>query len=162
MNVGVNDQNHYDELDDVTHYFQGSYTRSVDDGGRFNLPFRFRKCGGAAGEESFVVTQGPDGLLVLMPHTEWLRAFQRLRRSKLDKKKREELRRLSHNSEIVVPDGQGRVKVDPEALAQYGIQEKILIIGMGSFMELWNPNKHADHHASLTDPDQEFLDDFFR
>jgi MraZ protein len=150
-----------DGIEDVTYYYQGSYTRSVDEGGRFNLPFRFRRSGGSAGDEKFVLTEGPDRILCLMPHTEWLRAFKRIRRQGLDEKRRQELRRQSHNSEIMTPDSQGRIKVSPETLDRYGIGDKILVMGMGHYLELWNPEKHAKHQASLEKPDQGFMNEFF-
>jgi len=150
-----------DGIEDVTYYYQGSYTRSVDDNGRFNLPFRFRRSGGSAGDEKFVLTEGPDRILCLMPHTEWLRAFKRMRRQGLDARRRQELRRQSHNSEVLTPDNQGRIKVPPAVLESFGIGEKVLVMGMGHYLELWNPNKHADHQSSLAEPDQDFMNAFF-
>ncbi len=157
----MSDRDAKERDDDATYYFQGSYTRSVDEKGRFNLPYRFRRSGGAVGDEEFVLTEGPDHILCLMPHTEWLRAFQRIRRQKLTRKTREELRRQSHNSAIVVPDSQGRIKVDTETLNRHSIAERVLVMGMGHYLELWNPDRHAEHHAGLSDATPEFLDEFF-
>jgi hypothetical protein len=47
----VSDRDAKERDDDATYYFQGSYTRSVDEKGRFNLPYRFRRSGGAVGDE---------------------------------------------------------------------------------------------------------------
>jgi len=149
------------EFEDASYYFQGSYVRSVDEKGRFNLPFRFRRSGGAAGDEKFVLALGPDKVLCLMPHTEWLRAFQRMRRKGLNEKSRRELRRQSHNSEVLTPDSQGRITVSPEILAHHGIGEKIRVLGMGHYLELWDPAKHSAHHKALPDPDPEFMNELF-
>ncbi len=105
--------------------FHGSYTRSVDKKGRFNLPFRFRNSGGSDSAERYVVTDGPDGTLTLLPYGEWLKAFQKVRSAGSGKSLRTELRRLSFNSRLVEPDAQGRIMVSPELLTQVGNEEKV-------------------------------------
>ena len=71
--------------EDLGYCFHGSYARSVDKKGRFNLPFRFRR-DGAVGDEKYVVSNGPDGTLTLLPYQEWLHAFTRLRQQKSDRR----------------------------------------------------------------------------
>lgn len=146
---------------DVTFGFQGSYVRSVTKKGRFNLPFRFRQTGVDPFQERWVVADGPDGTLCLMPHVEWVRAFQHIRNRKFNRTLRDELRRQSHNSEVLTPDSQGRLVVNPETLARYQITDQVLVLGMGHYLELWNPKRHAEHQAGLPPPDPDFMDEFW-
>ncbi len=157
----MTDNTQNQRLEEVTFGFQGSYTRSVDQKGRFNLPFRFRRTGLDPADEKYVVADGPDNTLCLMPHLEWMRAFQRIRKRKLNRELRHGLRRQSHNSEVLEPDSQGRILVSPETLARCGISGKVLVLGMGHYLELWDPDRHADYHASVTEPDPDFMDEFY-
>ena len=153
-----------DELnrhDESASCFHGSYTRSVDAKGRFNLPFRFRRSGSVHADERYVVSDGPDGTLNLLPYVEFVAAFNRARRRKPGQGQRTELRRISHNSRVVEPDAQGRIAIAPDFLAPYGITGKVLVIGMGNYMELWDPEQFAAQQASLAPPDSAFMDEFY-
>ena len=146
---------------ETTFVFHGSYTRAVDGKGRFNLPFRFRNAGGLGAAESYIVAEGPDGTLTLLPYTEWLRAFQKMRQQRPGKTLRAELRRLSHHSRVVEPDAQGRVMVAPEFLARVGVEKKVLVLGVGHYLELWDPERFAEYQATQPEADEEFMDAFF-
>lgn len=142
--------------------FHGSYTRSVDTKGRFNLPFRFRQSGPGPAEEKYVVSRGADGSLSLLPYSIWIANFNRLRQGTPGKDLRGNLRRMSLASKTVEPDAQGRVAIPPEILAANGIGKRITVVGMGSYMELWSPEALAQLEAGLEDPDAGFLDEFYR
>jgi MraZ protein len=141
--------------------FHGSYTRSVDAKGRFNLPFRFRRSGPAHADERYVVSDGPDGTLNLLPYGEFVAAFNRARGLKRGQGQRAELRRISHNSRVVEPDSQGRIAIAPDVLAPYGIGRKVLVVGMGNYMELWDPDSFTAQHEGLAPPDSAFMDEFY-
>jgi MraZ protein len=133
----------------------------VDTKGRFNLPSPFRRAGPSHATERYVVTDGPDGTLNILPYIEFLRAFERVRQRRPGRELRDELRRLSHNSRVVEPDAQGRVAVPSEFLERIGVSRRILVVGMGRYLELWDPDRFAAHEASLGAADQEFLDELF-
>lgn len=141
--------------------FHGSYDRSVDKKGRFNLPFRFRQ-GGPEMDEKYVVTGGADGSLALQPYSEWIANFNRMRQGKPGPELRRNLRRMSRGSTIVEPDSQGRIAVNPEILGRVGITGKVTVVGMVSYMELWDPTTLEKVEASGEDPDAGFLDEFYR
>ena len=151
------------ELPPPAFTFHGQYSRSVDAKGRFNLPFRFRKGGPDTGEERYVVMQGPDGGLTVHPHAVWVEAYNRLRSGPPSPELRRNLRRMSLNSRMIEPDSQGRVAVPVDLLASVGIQKKILVVGVGSYMELWNPESLADEgDADPAALDAGFQNEFFR
>ncbi|MFT5233299.1 MAG: MraZ protein [Candidatus Krumholzibacteriia bacterium] len=142
--------------------FNGSYVRSVDVKGRFNLPFKFLRGGSGPEEEKFVVARGADDSLSLMPHSVWMANFNRLRQEGAPGPKlRNYLRKMSSQSQTVEPDGQGRVAVSSEMLKAIGIDKKIEIVGMGEHMELWDPDALVKANA-VTDDESEYDNQFFR
>jgi MraZ protein len=141
--------------------FTGSFERAVDAKGRFNLPYPFRRSFQGQADERYVVTEGPDDTLALLPHGEFVAAFNRLRERQPGSALRDELRRLSHNSRIVEPDAQGRVAVPTEFLARIGVSKRVLVLGVGNRLELWEPDRWAAHSAGLGEPDRELMDEFF-
>lgn len=141
--------------------FHGSYTRAVDAKGRFALPFRLRQAGADQIEEKYMVSRGADGTLSLQPYEIWVANFNRLRSEEPSQKLRDYLRRMSANSTQVTVDAQGRVAIAPEKLAEYGIDKKITVLGVGSYMELWSPEALAARGQDNAD-DAAFDDEFFR
>jgi len=141
--------------------FHGSHTRAVDAKGRFNLPFKFLRGGSGPEEAKFVVSKGADGSLSLLPHSVWLANFNRLRQGEPGPELRAYLRRMSTGSKVVEPDSQGRVAVNAEILSEFGITRKITIVGMGNYMELWDPTALAAFNAE-SEGDAAFNDEFFR
>lgn len=142
--------------------FHGAYERAVDAKGRFNLPFRFRKGGGAAEDEKYVVTPGADGNLSVFPLEEWEKTFQRIKSQSSAAEWRARVRQISARSFDLVPDAQGRVSVPLDLLAAAGIGRRIKVVGMGHSMELWDPERFDAGQQDLTDLDPEFMNEFFQ
>jgi len=141
--------------------FHGSHTRAVDAKGRFNLPFKFLRGGSGPEEDKFVAAKGADGSLTLLPLSVWVANFNRLRQGNPGPELRAYLRRMSTSSKVVEPDSQGRVAVSTEMLAKFGIDKKITIVGVGSYMELWDPATLGAMNAEV-DNDTAFDNEFFR
>lgn len=141
--------------------FHGSYTRSVDAKGRFALPFRFRQGGSLPGDEKYVVARGADGSLSLLPHAVWIANFSRMRKDKSGRQLRANKRKMSIASLVVEPDSQGRVAVPVEKLKEFGISKKITVLGMGSYMELWDAEALAKLNAESDEVDDDFMDQFY-
>jgi len=147
---------------DAPYTFHGDYTRAVDAKGRFNLPFRFRQGGSAPGEEEeYVVSKGTDGTLAVHPHAAWIATFERMRKGDPGSRLRANLRLMSIGSKKVSPDAQGRIQVSPELLASVGIKDKVTVVGMGSYMELWSPEALDAATAHDEGPDEGFMDAFY-
>ncbi|MFO7609401.1 MAG: hypothetical protein R6X35_09435 [Candidatus Krumholzibacteriia bacterium] len=142
--------------------FHGDYTRAVDAKGRFNLPFRFRQGGSGPGDEKYVVAKGADGSLAIHPHEVWMANFERMRQGEPGPRLRANLRAMSRGSKTIEPDAQGRVQVPPELLASVGIANKITVVGMGGYMELWSPDSLDRTMSGDEGPDAGFMDEFYR
>lgn len=142
--------------------FHGAYERAVDAKGRFNLPFRFRRGGGAAEDEKYVVTPGADGNLAVFPLEEWERTFRRIKSRSSAAEWRARVRQISARSFDLVPDSQGRVSVPMELLEAAGIGRRIKVVGMGQSMELWDPERFASSQQDMSDADPEFMNELFQ
>ena len=142
--------------------FHGSYTRAVDAKGRFALPFRFRQGGSVPVEEKYVVSQGADGSLSLLPYAVWIANFHRMRQGEAGPALRANMRKMSLASTVVEPDSQGRVAVPVETLAASGISKKITVVGMGNYMELWDVESLAQLNSGSDKVDPGFMDEFYR
>ncbi len=141
--------------------FHGSFERAVDGKGRFNLPFRFQRAGSEAGVEKYVASEGPDGLLTVFPYGEWRRMFERLRAGSASPERRALVRRLSHGSHVLEPDSQGRVMAPPEFLSRAGIASRVLVVGMGHYMEIWDPERFGRVQEATPAPDPDYMEGFY-
>ena len=63
---------------------------------------------------------------------------------------------------VIEPDVQGRVAVSSEMLGTVGIARKVSVVGVGSYMELWDPEALADGGPGETTLDEGFVNEFFR
>ncbi len=142
--------------------FTGEYTRAVDAKGRFNLPFRFRKSAPGAEDERYVLTTGPDGSLALMPFAVWLDNFNRVRQGPASRERRDFLRLMSRSSHELTPDSQGRIAVPARFLEAAGVTRKISVVGVGNYMELWDPESLPALMNSPQETNEELSNEFYR
>lgn len=119
--------------------FYGNYSSKVDEKGRFNIPARFRREFGVEGGESFVITKGPDGYLLLYAPEGWKAFQEKLSALPPGPDKKDTIRYYSSNSRLLTLDKQGRVGVPREYLTQYGIETEAVLVGLLDYIEVWNP-----------------------
>ncbi len=148
--------------------FYGSHTRKVDAKGRFHLPFQFRSGKPVADEaeeeirdDQYMISPGPHDSTALTPLAIWLKRFH----TRYDGQSKDEFiknkRFMSLGSSLLVPDKQGRVAIPLSFKTVMGVDKEVVIVGMGSNMELWAPGKISGSDASGQAPSEEYLIDFF-
>ena len=148
-------------ISEKVYCFHGAYERAVDAKGRFNLPFRFIKQGGESADQQYVTTAGPETSLSIFPREEWTKAFIRAKKKSPDPRWQAQVRTMSADSQDLTPDAQGRVAVSLDFLKRAGIGRKVLVVGMGHYMELWDPDTFRKGQEALTPPGQDFKNEFF-
>ncbi|MCB0238022.1 MAG: division/cell wall cluster transcriptional repressor MraZ [Anaerolineae bacterium] len=136
--------------------FFGRYEHSLDSKGRLTLPSEY------AGDlaAGVVLTRGMENCVYLFPKAEFERISGRLSTlSMTDSRVRKLKRWLFSNAQMTEPDRQRRVIV-PQRLREIArITDKVLIAGMDSYIELWQPEAWDEHDLLL---EQEAADeDFF-
>ncbi len=148
----------------VTYY--GSHTRKVDVKGRFHLPFQFRGEKAEAEvedgtQEEYMISPGPHGSWALMPLAVWEKKFSVRAEGQSKDDLLLNIRRMSRQSYQTTPDKQGRIAIPPLVKGPLGVEKEILIVGMGSFMELWAPEKADGEDAEIAMPSNDYLFEFF-
>ena len=112
-------------------------------------------------EDRYVVNRGPGGVLTLVPYSVWLEKFRTMAADKSPAERREARRKMSLASQVVEPDQQGRIAVAKSSLDEAGIDRKIAMVGMGDYIELWNPEALERTAGADDEIDADVLDAFY-
>ena len=117
--------------------FLGEYVHTTDDGGRLTIPARFRP-GLKAG---LVITRGLDRCLAIYPLEEWEQLAARVSGLPITNRRARALRRrFFANASDATLDKQGRVLVPPRLREYAGLDCEVVITGLDTYIELWNPD----------------------
>jgi MraZ protein len=120
----------------------GKYAHTLDSKGRVAIPLRFRET--LINDDSRRVTllQGFEGCIFCYGADELEKILARLSTQAFDRKEiRELLRWLSSAGSVVDIDAQGRIQLNEEQRAVAGLQKEVLLIGAGSRIEIWSPER---------------------
>jgi len=124
--------------------FQGATSLSLDAKGRLSVPTRLRD---ALGESSgqLTITKHPHGCLMIFPRSEWERFRERI--AALPMQAQWWKRIFLGNAMDVDMDATGRVLISPELRAAGGLIKEAVLLGMGSYLELWDAQAYAAQEA---------------
>jgi len=93
------------------------------------------------GEGRVTLTKHPDGCLLLFPRPEWETFRARVAQLPMDA---HWWRRIFLGSAADVElDSAGRILVSPELRTAAGIEKEVMLLGMGSHLELWDAASYA-------------------
>jgi MraZ protein len=121
--------------------FQGASSLNLDAKGRMSVPAKHRDALLVQGEGRVTLTKHPDGCLMLFPRPEW-EAF-RARVAQLPMDAHWWRRIFLGNATELDLDGAGRILVSPELRSAAGIEREVILLGMGSHLELWDAATYA-------------------
>jgi MraZ protein len=121
--------------------FQGASALNLDAKGRMSVPARHRDALLLQGEGRVTLTKHPDGCLLLFPRPEW-EAF-RARVAQLPMDAHWWRRIFLGNAAEIDLDGAGRILIAPELRNAANIEREIMLLGMGSHLEIWDANTYA-------------------
>jgi MraZ protein len=121
--------------------FQGASALNLDAKGRMSVPAKHRDALLVQGEGRVTVTKHPDGCLMVFPRPEW-EAF-RARVAQLPMDAHWWRRIFLGNATELDLDSAGRILVSPELRSAAGIQREVILLGMGSHLELWDAATYA-------------------
>ncbi|RME60565.1 MAG: transcriptional regulator MraZ [Caldilineae bacterium] len=119
--------------------FLGEYVHSLDNKGRLTIPARFRD----QLATGLVVTRNPaGGCLWVMPLDEWQAMAERVSSLPMTDQRSALLRRaLFSAAEELKPDKQGRILISQRLRDFAKIDGEVLVAGMNTYIELWNPEE---------------------
>jgi len=116
--------------------FQGASALNLDAKGRMSVPAKHRDALLVQGEGHITLTKHPDGCLLLFPRPEWENFRSRVAQLPMDA---HWWRRIFlGNAAEVDLDSAGRILVSPELRSAAGIEKEVMLLGMGSHLELWD------------------------
>lgn len=114
----------------------GEFRHALDEKGRFLVSAKLREALG----QPFYAAKGFDGCLVLYPQEEYYKKLDDYK--SLGIKFNATYRDFMRNSAEIVPDKQFRALI-PQKLRDYaGFSDNIVLVGMGSYVEVWNADKY--------------------
>ncbi|MEY3865127.1 MAG: hypothetical protein RL234_618 [Pseudomonadota bacterium] len=105
------------------------------------MPTRHRDALMVQGEGRVTLTKHPDRCLLLFPRPEW-EAF-RTRIAQLPMDAHWWRRIFLGNAAEIDLDSAGRILVSPELRSAAGLDREIMLLGMGSHLEIWDANTYA-------------------
>ena len=116
--------------------FQGASSLSLDAKGRLSVPTRHRDVLSATANGQLTITKHPDGCLMIFARPEWEKFRERI--GSLPMSAQWWKRIFLGNAMDVEIDATGRVLVSPELRAAAGVAKEAVLLGMGSYFELWD------------------------
>ena len=116
--------------------FQGASSLSLDAKGRLSVPTRHREVLSATASGQLTITKHPHGCLMIFARPEWEKFRERI--NSLPMSAQWWKRIFLGNAMDVEMDATGRVLVSPELRAASGITKESVLLGMGSYFELWD------------------------
>lgn len=125
--------------------FQGASFLALDAKGRLSVPVRHRETLGASHSGQFTLTKHPHGCLMVFPRNEWEKFRERI--ASLPMQAQWWKRIFLGNAMDVEMDATGRVLVSPELRKAAGISKDAVLLGMGSYFELWDAATYAAQEA---------------
>ena len=112
----------------------GTYNHTVDDKGRVVMPVKFKKELGL----EFIITAGYDKTLIVMSNDEWDNFCNRFNNAP-PSKVRDIKRFFVGNMAEVTTDKQGRMQIPQRLRNKVGIEEEVVLVGVGDMVEIWTP-----------------------
>ncbi len=128
--------------------FKGTYTSTIDPKRRLKLPKKLRDASPPSSNDSFIMGAGYDGCIFIYPKEEWDKQEKKLRSLKVDlEEHRFYEREFIPKSEDVRIDRAGRLTISQRLLdhAQIKPKEDVLILGILSRIEVWNPEVYQTY-----------------
>ena len=131
------------EQQGVETVFQGASSLSLDAKGRLSVPTRHRDALSAQAAGQLVITKNPDGCLMVFPRPAWEKFSAHIATQGQWAK-----RIYLGNAMDVEMDGTGRALVSPELREFAGLTKDAVLLGMGSYFELWDKATYEAKEAA--------------
>ena len=109
------------------------------------MPTRHRDFLSATAAGQLTITKHPHGCLMVFPRPEWEKFRERIAALPMDAQWWKRI--FLGNAMDVEMDGTGRVLVSPELREAAGISKEAVLLGMGSYFELWDKSTYDAQEA---------------
>jgi MraZ protein len=128
--------------------FLGRFSHNLDAKGRLAIPAKFR----GALADGLVVTRGIDRCLSVYPLIAWQILAERISALSISDPDARQFKRMvfaeAMDEEL---DAQGRIVVPPELRRYAGIEREAIVVGMNTYVEIWDPARWSALSATVED-----------
>ena len=145
-------------------FFIGEYECKLDSKGRLVLPSKVKANLPEVSTNALVIRKGFDPSLILYPMIEYKKIHQKINSLNDFNPQQLKLKRLFFRSVAQVElDNVNRILIPRIMLNHSKIEKRAMIVGMGSYLEIWDPDIHNEHLADnleeYSELTQKFLDE---
>lgn len=145
--------------------FKGTFTSTIDPKRRLKLPKKLKDAIPPSSNESFIIASGYDGCIFIYPKEEWEKQEEKLRNLTVDlEEHRFYEREFYPKSDDVKIDRAGRLTI-PQVLldhARIKPKEEILIFGVLSRIEIWNPEEYQKYKENFAQTREQVAQKIFK
>ncbi|MEM8896259.1 MAG: division/cell wall cluster transcriptional repressor MraZ [Bacteroidota bacterium] len=145
-------------------FFTSEFECKLDTKGRLVLPAKIKTNLPEVSTNELVLRKGFEPNLTLYPMVEYRKLHHKITALSEFNPEQRKLKRIFFKSIAQVElDSAGRILVPKAMLVHAGIEREALLIGMGNYVEIWDPK--VFERESMADPDvysdlaQKYLDD---
>lgn len=131
-------------------YMSGRQTVLMDQRGRISFPAAFRY---AIGDALYTSPDAGDrGFLVVRSEAGYRAELDRIRQEYIDKgyddeDVKDELRDYAKDTVRIPPDKNGRITLPEQLIAYAGFSDKVVVVGVGEYAELWSEERLVAYEA---------------
>ena len=145
-------------------FFTSEFECKLDSKGRLVLPANIKSSLPEVSTTELVLRKGFESNLILYPMLEYKKIHQKISSLSEFNPEQRQLKRIFFRSIAQVEmDGAARILVPKGMLAHAKIERDVILIGMGNYIEIWNPDVFNQslsvNEAEFSDLAQKYLDE---
>ena len=130
--------------------FVGSHTHTIDDKKRVIFPSTWRNLLSTK-NSIYIFPHSERACLHVYSHEEMNRRLAILRGSTLDQEKENVIRSITSSADMILLDGQGRIRINDNLLHHIEIKNQIVFVGVLSRIEIWSLEKYESLLPEISD-----------
>ncbi|HEU5329789.1 MAG TPA: division/cell wall cluster transcriptional repressor MraZ [Thermomicrobiales bacterium] len=128
--------------------FLGRFSHNLDAKGRLAIPAKFR----SELAEGVVVTRGIDRCLSVYPLAAWQTLAEKVSALSISDPDARQFKRMVFAEAMdETLDTQGRIVLPPELRRYAGIDREAVVVGMNTYVEIWEPGRWENLSAAVED-----------
>ncbi|AXA92325.1 division/cell wall cluster transcriptional repressor MraZ [Massilia sp. YMA4] len=129
--------------------FQGASAITLDAKGRMSIPAKHRDALSIQCEGRLTLTKHPDGCLLMYPRPVWEAKRDQIAGWPMSARGWQRI--LLGNASDVEMDSAGRILIAPELRDAVGLGRDVVLSGMLTHFEIWDPVKRAENEQATID-----------
>ncbi|MEQ8581268.1 MAG: division/cell wall cluster transcriptional repressor MraZ [Marinoscillum sp.] len=127
-------------------FFTSEYECKLDTKGRLVLPAKIKSSLPEVSTHELIIRKGFEQNLILYPMLEYKKIHAKIAAlSEFNAEQRKLKRNFFRSIQQVDLDSAGRLLIPRQMLAHAGLDKELILIGMGNYIEMWNPQLFEEH-----------------